>query len=342
MKDKYFADLKDYRKYGLLRELATAGLRLGVCWMLTDRDDRPGGDDTSYWHNPKRWRRFDPELFDFLTRCRAHPEFRTVRMAREWNLIPNALFWEELLRDDVPSRKTYFEGALTALRETDLIFFDPDMGLEIPSKKFGLKGSSQHVFLDEVHRAFGSGHSVLIYQHYPRENRQAVWNRRAEQLAESLRRQSIRGFATAHVLFLLAAQPGHMAAVDRASYALLQRWASEFEQLILTTEIAIDRSRRPDVNVAVHESQPVPWRISGLTPDQITSLALQLEVTDRSRLAEQLLASLEGLTEAEITELWLAEAERRDAEMGKNPGSARSAEEVMRNARRMLRLSSAM
>jgi hypothetical protein len=42
MKDQYFADINDYRKYGLLRILGE-GLRVGVCWMLTKPDG--SGDD---------------------------------------------------------------------------------------------------------------------------------------------------------------------------------------------------------------------------------------------------------------------------------------------------------
>jgi len=35
MKNQYFGDINDYRKYGLLRCFAEAGLNIGVCWMLT-------------------------------------------------------------------------------------------------------------------------------------------------------------------------------------------------------------------------------------------------------------------------------------------------------------------
>ena len=41
MKNQYFGDVNDYRKYGLLRLLAHAGLKIGVCWMLTE-DGRKG------------------------------------------------------------------------------------------------------------------------------------------------------------------------------------------------------------------------------------------------------------------------------------------------------------
>jgi hypothetical protein len=42
MKNQYFGDINDYRKYGLLRAFAEAHLSVGVCWLLTADD--AGGD----------------------------------------------------------------------------------------------------------------------------------------------------------------------------------------------------------------------------------------------------------------------------------------------------------
>jgi hypothetical protein len=43
MKDQYFGDINDYRKYGLLRAIQSRGTgRLLVAWMLTPAD---GGRD---------------------------------------------------------------------------------------------------------------------------------------------------------------------------------------------------------------------------------------------------------------------------------------------------------
>jgi len=40
MKNQYFGDINDYRKYGLLRLLTDGGdIRTAVCWMLTPGDD---------------------------------------------------------------------------------------------------------------------------------------------------------------------------------------------------------------------------------------------------------------------------------------------------------------
>ena len=40
MKNQYFGDINDYRKYGLLRILTNGGeIKTAVCWMLTTDDE---------------------------------------------------------------------------------------------------------------------------------------------------------------------------------------------------------------------------------------------------------------------------------------------------------------
>ena len=42
MKNQYFGDITDYRKYGILRVLESAGIKTGVCWMLTPPNNKHG------------------------------------------------------------------------------------------------------------------------------------------------------------------------------------------------------------------------------------------------------------------------------------------------------------
>jgi hypothetical protein len=68
------------------------------------------------------------------------------------------------------------------------------------------------------------------------------------------------------------------------------------------------------------------------TPE-LEDQVLELEARDRARLARILLESLEGLSEKEIEELWLDEAERRDRAVDEGKIQLRSADEVMKEAR---------
>lgn len=66
--------------------------------------------------------------------------------------------------------------------------------------------------------------------------------------------------------------------------------------------------------------------------DEIEATVLQLTASDRARLAERLLESLDQLSDDENEKLWAEEAIRRDQEWDEDPTSARDAAEVMRDA----------
>jgi putative addiction module component (TIGR02574 family) len=52
-----------------------------------------------------------------------------------------------------------------------------------------------------------------------------------------------------------------------------------------------------------------------VTIDELKREALQLDASTRASLARDLLGSLDSLSEAEVEQLWLEEAVRRDEEM---------------------------
>jgi putative addiction module component (TIGR02574 family) len=65
--------------------------------------------------------------------------------------------------------------------------------------------------------------------------------------------------------------------------------------------------------------------------------ALRLAPKDRAALAERLISSLDALDDAENERLWLEEAERRYLEYKNGNIPARSAEDVLRDARAAIR-----
>src|SRR5689334_8092434 len=128
MKHQYFGDVNDYRKYGLLRSIQKeAGLRLGVCWMLTPNDRRSDGKFISYLIEPGKWRNYDPGLFDSLSH--AVTTERHLRHVREMSLLPGAILFERVVPEERGLRAEYFQDLLTSLNDCDLVFFDPDNGI---------------------------------------------------------------------------------------------------------------------------------------------------------------------------------------------------------------------
>lgn len=144
VKDQYFGDVNDYRKYGLLRTLGSVTrLPLGICWLLTAADGRSDGEFRRYLEEAVRWRRYDPQLYCRLQTLLTPGVSRSVKHARTWELIPGATYHEAHLQDDVRSRRSYFEAAWDVLGSSPILFLDPDNGIEIPSKRLGTKDSSK-------------------------------------------------------------------------------------------------------------------------------------------------------------------------------------------------------
>ncbi len=71
--------------------------------------------------------------------------------------------------------------------------------------------------------------------------------------------------------------------------------------------------------------------------EELKNEAMKLAPEARARLAHALLASLEDLSEAEIEQLWLDEAHRRDTEIDSGRVPLRPADEVLKGARSRLR-----
>jgi hypothetical protein len=71
--------------------------------------------------------------------------------------------------------------------------------------------------------------------------------------------------------------------------------------------------------------------------EQIEDKALQLPEGDRAKLAQKLLLSLDLLSESEIAEDWLMDAQRRARELDAGIVQPISAEEVRRKALALLR-----
>jgi len=71
--------------------------------------------------------------------------------------------------------------------------------------------------------------------------------------------------------------------------------------------------------------------------DELEAEALKLDASQRARLAERLLASLEDLSEEENQRLWVEEAARRSVQWDSDSTVSRDADLVFREARARLK-----
>jgi hypothetical protein len=228
MKVQYFGDVNDYRKFVLLRALSGIGeFKIGVCWMLTEADGTGQGDKRGYLKQPKKWRAYDPVMFDVLAKAPAEPTINDLRRLEAEALIAAATFFDEFTPDSRPGRDSFHASCMAALADRNLVFLDPDNGLEVKIPK-GRKRSSKYAFLDEIAAHYDAARSILLYQHYPRHvSRDACVTAVGDRLRAQLPGASIWLFETPHVV--LVARPDHVHCVDAVVAALQDRgWIPKF------------------------------------------------------------------------------------------------------------------
>jgi hypothetical protein len=229
MKNQYFGDINDYRKYGLLRALCGDDLSLAVCWMLTAHAGGADGRRLEYLARPLLYRPLDPILFDFLRGAVICDGARDVNRIESSDLLGDAIFHRTMLTDDLGRREAFFAEALRLARGRPLIFFDPDNGLEVESVPAGRRDSCKYLYRADLAAAWEAGHSLVVYQHFPRVDRGRYLRELAAETTAALDARRLVAARTSHVAFLLLPQPAHDATLDRGLNRLRARWSAEFE-----------------------------------------------------------------------------------------------------------------
>lgn len=190
MKNQYVGDIGDYGKYGLLRFLASYGIKIGVNWFLTENDGSTDGKFTTYLKNPAD-RVYDPELFDALQNIADHPD-KTVKMIEQAGIIPGAEFYGELLKGSSLeadarewNRRLWFNNSTLMLGNAELIFADPDNGISY-RKTARTKDSEKFILPEDVAEYYNSGRNVVYYCHKGRRKQEA-WDQAKEEIRNHIR-----------------------------------------------------------------------------------------------------------------------------------------------------------
>lgn len=229
MKEQYVGDVSDFRKYALLRALSAEGqARIGVCWMLTPPDGRSDGNKLAYLSRPNQHRHFDPELFDVLRQAASEPDQRRLAAIEESEAIPGATYFNEVLSNRAPERVAYMAACAASFSDVDLVFFDPDNGIEVRSIPVGRRNSSKYVYLDELRTFYEAGKSILVYQHFPRIERAAFVAGCVNRMRKIAPDADHWAFRTKHVVFLLAINPASGRQLVRNAERAAMKWPPSF------------------------------------------------------------------------------------------------------------------
>ena len=192
MQNRYVGDLGDFGKYGLLNALSLSNglddgspLSLGVVWYLVrDESHNDDGKHIRYLEPSARnfgtYRKCDPLLYDSLRRIVSCGP-RAVRRIRDDQILPaGTVYYEVPLtfggingtgRDSHGRRLTHrcqwVRDALTFTAQCDIVFVDPDNGLEVKVKRHQKHGP-KYAFFDELLPYLGRDQSLVIYHHIGR------------------------------------------------------------------------------------------------------------------------------------------------------------------------------
>lgn len=228
MKNQYFGDINDYRKYGLLRSIKTASdIKPLIAWMLTEDAGSTDGKFTNYLKDPFKWEKYDPVLFNALVKSLKSNEKRNVSLIENSKVLSGYKYFSAHVPDPASERDAWLSSLINKTQESNFIFLDPDNGLEIKSKPYGRKYSSKFLYWREVHLLWSSGKSLLIYQHFIREKRTVFIRRMLSQLSEVATDSIVEAFSTPNVVFFMALQPAHHVFHESIVNSVQESWAGQ-------------------------------------------------------------------------------------------------------------------
>ena len=183
MQDRYVGDVGDFGKYGLLRWLCRedkhgSELRLGVLWYRFDRTDNSNdGGHTQYICNPSRTelhlRQCDTELYGEME-WMVKSNKRSIAAVEASRALPaDTLFFNGVLsfgqaasKDE--ERRNWITAGLRAVEEADVVFADPDNGLEVPSYGPLSMEGLKYVYYGDLRPIWERGQSIVVYHHLGR------------------------------------------------------------------------------------------------------------------------------------------------------------------------------
>ena len=166
MQDNYIGDIGDYGKYGLLREICSEPVALAVNWYRVSPKKVGKQDDgkfVNYLANPLLYREYDPPLFDTLHKIVKIEEDRKIERIEQAKIFP-AVFYSDVLDSN---RTLWHSRALAHMQDADIVFLDPDNGLETFKMHLTGKATEKHVKWTELKDYYARGQDVVLYQHRP-------------------------------------------------------------------------------------------------------------------------------------------------------------------------------
>jgi hypothetical protein len=245
MRHNFVNDIGDYGKYALLRascSSARSPVRLGVIWYLTEHAESNGDGRQRAHLSRQGWEGLDADLLARMRKIEGdlgdYSNLHLGLIERSGILPADTVFFSEAMPDirgpadlRIARRAAWFTRARKEIAGCDLVFLDPDNGLETQSVKPTSRLAGKYATVAEVTDLLSSGIGVILYQHCNR----TVWRAQRDQvqakLASGLGRplsvRSLRfGAFGARAFFCMSVDQRLTETMDQALEVLHRRIAS--------------------------------------------------------------------------------------------------------------------
>jgi hypothetical protein len=186
MQDRYAGDVGDFGKFSLLKSLFDrASDCLGVVWYLFP--DETHNDDGKYtkYIEKQEFQSCDPDLINKLSNVLSGE--RSVYALENNNILKtNTVYYSGKLdfqliyltqkKSDIETRlskrQEWLKNAIKTVKLCNIVFLDPDNGLEINScKKMSLMKSGKYAYYSEIKKLFEGKDACVIYHHLNRNKK---------------------------------------------------------------------------------------------------------------------------------------------------------------------------
>jgi len=190
MQNRYTGDASDFSKYLLIRTFVfQTDLKVGLNWCLVEPNKKEllknDGKYTAYLEK-EIYKIIDEELFEYLKKIVLANQRHTKHIESSNILGKDTTYFSQIIPKGTV-RFSWHKESLKKFIDRDIIFYDPDNGLEVASCGKMNDKAQKYLFYDEVFRTFEKGKSIVIYQHTNRtKNIQAQIEERKKDLQNCL------------------------------------------------------------------------------------------------------------------------------------------------------------
>jgi len=157
MQNQYFGDISDFYKYYFLKNISLE-YKLGINWLLTPNDGSNAGKHIIT--KRKDVKLIDEKLYMILEKSILINDRNILNIEKDY-FNNNTKYFNDLY-EKYFLEGIYEENAFNYLINQDIIYFDPDNGIEIESIKKGNK--YKYLSYRQILRYWNENKSLIIFQ----------------------------------------------------------------------------------------------------------------------------------------------------------------------------------